>query len=162
MKFFSIAGWSDSGKTTLITRLTEKFKSKNKRVAAVKNIPHKYHLQPETKDSFKFLSSGCDEVFLVAQNEIISMRRKDTEKKIFEILESQRVPFDYILLEGLFRDDIPVIEVFDSRKHNEAKMSLQNLCAIVTNKEKMNGIDIPLFEFDDIDGVAKFMEDYHG
>ncbi|MCK5056319.1 MAG: molybdopterin-guanine dinucleotide biosynthesis protein B [Candidatus Aminicenantes bacterium] len=162
MKFFSIAGWSDSGKTTLISRLTEKFKVKNKRIAAVKNIPHKYHLQSKKKDSFKFLASGCLEAFLVARNEIVSMQRNDKKDKIFEILESKADNFDYILLEGLFRDDIPVIEVFDSQKNEAPKMSFKSLCALVTDKKNIDNINIPVFDFDDIDGVVQFMEDYHG
>lgn len=162
MKFFSIAGWSDSGKTTLISKVTEKFKLKNKRILAVKNIPHKYHLQPEAKDSFKLLASGCDEVFLVAKNEIVSMQRNEKKGKIFEILEAKSLNSDYILLEGLFRDDIPVIEVFDSQKNETPKTSLKKLCAIVTNKESIGNVNVPVFDFDDIDGVVKFMEDYNG
>jgi len=162
MKFFSIAGWSDSGKTTLIARLTEKFKVKNKRVAAVKNIPHKYHLQSEKKDSFKFLASGCVEAFLVARNEIVSMQRNDKKEKIFEILEAKADNFDFVLLEGLFREDIPVIEVFASKTNEAPKMSFKSLCALVTDKKNTANVDIPVFDFDDIDGVVKFMENYHG
>lgn len=162
MKFFSIAGWSDSGKTTLISKLTEKFKMKNKRVAAVKNIPHAYHLQPETKDSFKFLSAGCEDVYLVAQNEILNMQRNDKKEKIFEILEAKAAAFDYIFLEGLFREDIPVLEVFDPDKNEAPKISLDKLSALVTNKKDIDAGDIPVFAVDDIDGVVKFMEAYDG
>jgi len=162
MKFFSIAGWSDSGKTTLISRLTEKFTAKNKRVAAVKNIPHKYHLQSEKKDSFKFLASGCMEAFLVARNEIVSMQRNDKKEKIFDILESKADTYDYILLEGLFREDIPVIEVFASQKNETPKMPFKSLCALVTDNKNIDNVDIPVFDLDDIDGVVNFMEAYHG
>jgi molybdopterin-guanine dinucleotide biosynthesis protein B len=162
MKFFSIAGWSDSGKTTLISKLTERFNMKDKRVAAVKNIPHAYHLQPETKDSYKFLTAGCKEVYLVAQNEIVNMLRNDKKEKIFEILEAKAAAFDYIFLEGLFREDIPVIEVFDSRKNEAPKMSLDKLSALVTNKKDVAAGDIPVFAVGDIDGVVKFMEAYNG
>lgn len=162
MKFFSIAGWSDSGKTTLISRLTEQLKVKNKRVAAVKNIPHKYHLQSEKKDSFKFLAAGCVEAFLVARNEIVSMQRNDKKEQIFEILESKSGTFDFVLLEGLFREDIPVIEVFNSQKNEAPKMSFESLSALVTDKKNIDNVDIPIFGFDDIEGVVQFMEDYHG
>lgn len=162
MKFFTIAGWSDSGKTTLISKLTETFKMKNKRVAAVKNIPHKYHLQPETKDSYKFLAAGCEEVYLVAKNEILNMQRNDNKEKIFEILEAKAAVFDYIFLEGLFREDIPVIEVFAYQKNEAPKIPLNRLSALVTNKKDFDAGDVPVFDIDDVDGVVKFMEAYNG
>jgi molybdopterin-guanine dinucleotide biosynthesis protein B len=162
MKFFSIVGWSGSGKTTLISKLTETFKLENKRVAAVKNIPHEYHLQSETKDSYKFLASGCDEVYLVARNEIVNMQRNDKKEKIFEILQAKAAALDYILLEGISRGDIPVIEVFNFQKNETPKMPFKNLSALVTNKKDFDTIDIPVFDMDDIDGVVKFMEDYNG
>lgn len=162
MKLFSIAGWSDSGKTTLIARVTEIFRSKNKKVCAVKNIPHRYHLQPEAKDSFTLLAAGCSEVFLVARNEIVDIQRNDKDGKIFEILASRSAETDYVLLEGLIRENIPVIEVFDSQKNEAPKTPLTNLCAMVTQKEKMRNIDLPVFDFDDVAGVVAFMENYNG
>ncbi len=162
MKLFSIAGWSDSGKTTLIARVTEIFKAKNKQVFAVKNIPHRYHLQPETKDSFTLLAAGCSEVFLVARNEIIDIQRNDKDDKIFEILASKSAAADYVLLEGLIRENIPVIEVFDPRKNEAPKTPLTNLCAMVTQKEKIGDLELPVFDFDDVAGVAAFMENYDG
>ncbi len=160
VKIFSIAGWSGSGKTNLITKLIKKFKSKNKRVFVVKNVPHKYHLEPEAKDSFCFLKAGSDEVFLVAQKEIVSMQKNDREGKIFEILQTKTGSSDLVLLEGLYRSDIPVIEVFDSQKNKAPRFSLKKLSALVTDKENMG--TVPCFRFDDLDGVVRFMEDYDG
>lgn len=159
-KIFSIAGWSGSGKTTLISRLTEKFKAKNKRVLVVKNVPHKYHLEPEGKDSFKFLQAGCSEVFLVARDEILSLQRNDDPGKIFALLEARAAAFDLVLLEGLFRQDIPIIEVFDSRKHQEPRLALDKLAAVVTDNERIGSL--PCFRFGDTDGLVAFMEDYDG
>lgn len=128
----------------------------------MKNIPHQYHLQPEAKDSFKFIAAGCDEVFLVAKNEIVSMQRNDKKEKIFDILEAKAVKSDYILLEGLFREDIPVIEVFDCQKSDAPKMPVDDLCALITNKKDTGNVKVPVFDVDDIDGVVKFMEEYNG
>ncbi|MCK4764842.1 MAG: molybdopterin-guanine dinucleotide biosynthesis protein B [Candidatus Aminicenantes bacterium] len=162
MKYFAVAGWSGSGKTTLITKLVEYFKSKNKRVIAVKNIPHHYHLQPETKDSHKFLTAGCDEVFLLSKQDIVAIQRNDTENKIFSLLENKYSHSDIILLEGLSGPGIPVIEVFDSKKNEAPKFPIKNLAALISDNKDIGGEAAPVFDFDDIDGVIKFMEDYYG
>ena len=157
---FSFTGWSNSGKTTLITRLIKEFKRKNKTVMVVKNAPHKYHLEPESKDTFRFLEAGSAEVYLVSKKEVLNMRKIEEDKEIFDVIESKLNDFDILLLEGLYRDDIPVIEVFDSKKNDQLRFSLGNLSAVVADR----GItkEIPCFNINDIKGILKFMEDYCG
>ena len=128
----------------------------------MKNIPHKYHLEPETKDSYKFLEAGCAEVFLVAGGEIVNMQRNDKEGKIFSILKAKSADSDFVLLEGLCGDGIPVIEVFDSQKNEAPKFPSKDLCALISDKKNVFAGEIPVFDLDDIESVTKFMEDYYG
>jgi molybdopterin-guanine dinucleotide biosynthesis protein B len=160
MKVFSITGWSGSGKTTLITQLIKYFKMKNKRVIAVKNTPNKYYLEPESKDTFKFLEAGSDEVCLVAKSQMLTMKRRDSNDDVFEILETQYADCDILLLEGLHREDIPMIEVFDSTKHKAPKFPIETLSAIVSDKPVTGAI--PNFSTNDIKRITNFMEVYDG
>ncbi len=161
MKMFSITGWSGSGKTTLTARLIKHFKSKNKRVIAVKSAPHKYYLEPESKDTFKFLEAGCERVYLAAQNELLTMRHIDSKEEIFTLLEKEisKENCDILLLEGLRRDDIPMMEIFNSEKNDVPKFPFQKLIAIVSDKPVTN--QIPNFNMDNIEDISTFMEDYH-
>lgn len=160
MKVFSITGWSGSGKTALIIRLIKHFKLKNKKVIAVKDAPHKYYLEPESKDTFKFLEAGSDEVCLVAKNEMLTMRRITNKTHVFEMLETQYADCDILLLEGLCRDNIPVIEVFDSTKHEALKFPVEALSAVVSDKPVTEAI--PNFNINDIKQITNFMEAYDG
>lgn len=159
-KIFSITGWSGSGKTTLITRLIKHFKSLNKRVIAVKHTPHKYYLEPESTDTFKFLEAGSETVFLAAKNQLLSMKQINGTNDVFAILESHQNNCDFLLLEGLRKNNIPMIEVFDSTKNNTPKFPLQQLTAIVSDKPLTT--EIPNFNFANIEEITKFMEDYNG
>jgi len=161
-KCFSFTGWSNSGKTTVITRLMAGFKERGKEVLVVKNVPHKYHLEPEGKDSFKFLESGAREVLLVARDEIVTLQKKEKEEQIFQILEAKTGADDIIFLEGLHRESIPVIEVFDSRKNTETKFPLSRLTAIVTDLSAGEVAPLPRFDFKDISGLINFLEEYNG
>lgn len=160
MKIFSITGWSKSGKTTLITKIIERLKLKNKKIFAVKNVVNKYHLEPESKDTYKFLNAGSDEVFLVAKNEILNMKKIKNKREFFGIIESKIDKPDFVLLEGLYTENIPVIEVFNSRQKRTTKFPIEKLSAIVSDQKITE--DIPYFNLNDIDGIVKFMEDYNG
>ena len=159
-KIFSITGWSGSGKTTLITRLIKQLKAANKRIIAVKSAPHKYYLEPESTDTFKFLEAGSDMVFLAAKNELLSMTRIDDTRDVFALLESHQRNCDFLLLEGLRKNNIPMIEVFDSTKNKALKFPLEQLTAVVSDKPVTD--EIPNFNIDKIEDITKFMEDYNG
>jgi molybdopterin-guanine dinucleotide biosynthesis protein B len=160
MKAFSIAGWSGSGKTNLIKTLIETFRSKGLRVIAAKKVPHKYHLEPESKDSFKFLEAGSDEVLLIAKNQVMTIKKIQDEKEVFLLLEEKSRNCDILLLEGLTHKDIPKIEVYDSHTHSDLKFPLSELTAIVSDKEL--DVQIPCFKKSDIEKIIQFMENYDG
>jgi molybdopterin-guanine dinucleotide biosynthesis protein B len=160
MNIFSIAGWSGSGKTTLIIRLIKHFKLKNKRIIAVKDAPHKYYVEPETADTFRFLEAGADEVCLTAAKEMLTMRTIVDKTEVFDILYKQYAHCDILLLEGLRREGVPLIEVFNSRKHDALKFPIETLSAIVADKP-VNSV-IPNFHYNDIEEISHFLEVYNG
>jgi len=160
MKVFSIAGWSGSGKTTLITQLILHFKQKNKTVIAVKHTPHKYYVEPETTDTFKFLEAGAEEVCLVAKNEMLQMRQITNQTDTISLLKTRYAYCDFLLLEGLRQNDIPLIEVFDPGKNNTLKYPINTLCAVVSDKPVTT--TVPNFNPKDINEISKFMEEYNG
>ncbi len=136
------------------------FKQKNKRVIAVKHTPHKYYVEPESTDTFKFLEAGAEEACLVAKNEMLQMRKMINPTNAISILESQYANCDFLLLEGLFKNDIPLIEVFDPGKSDTLKYPIESLCAVVSNKPITTAV--PNFNPNDINEISKFMEEYHG
>lgn len=144
----------------MITRLIKHFKLKNKKVIVVKSAPHKYYVEPETTDTFKFLEAGADEVCLAAAKEMMTMRSITGKQEVFEILETQYANCDILLLEGLRKDDIPLIEVFDSTQNKDLKSPIEALIAVVSDKQVTS--TIPNFNRNDIAEIARFMEDYNG
>ncbi|MCX6583674.1 MAG: molybdopterin-guanine dinucleotide biosynthesis protein B [Candidatus Aminicenantes bacterium] len=161
MKIFSIIGWSGSGKTTLITRVIKHYKARHKKVIAVKHAPHKYYLEPEATDTFKFLAAGADETCLVAKNEMLSMKHITEKTDPIALLESQYPDCDILLLEGLQNENTPAIEVFDSNKNETLKFPMASLCAVVSDKPTATDGPIPNFNINDIDAIIHFMEAYN-
>jgi molybdopterin-guanine dinucleotide biosynthesis protein B len=161
MRKFSITGWSGSGKTTLVARLITHFSRQGKRVIAVKSAPHKYYLEPESADTFKFMEAGAGQVYLAAKKELIRMNLVESQTDIFTILENELSDdnCDILLLEGLRRDDIPMIEVYNTTSNEPPKFSFNQLIAIVSDQPVTD--EIPNFDIDNIKDISTFMEAYH-
>ena len=135
-------------------------KATGKKVISVKKVHHAYHLQADTKDSSLFLNAGSDEVFLVAEGEIVNMRRVETSDMIIPLLKNHPLKPDFVLMEGVYHEDIPLIEVRDSNVQSESKFALEKLVAIVSDKQ-VEG-DIPCFAKNETRALVKFMEEYNG
>jgi len=160
MKIFSLVGWSESGKTTLISALISHFKQKKKSIAALKNVSRHYSLQPEGKDSWTFLQAGADMVFLTSKDEILSIKKRNPTLDLHTELNPELKNHDLVLLEGLTGENIPVIEVFNSKLNKNLKFQEKKLSAVISD-QKINS-EVPWFDINDIKNIAKFMEEFNG
>jgi molybdopterin-guanine dinucleotide biosynthesis protein B len=159
MKIFSIVGWSGSGKTTLITRLIENFKARGRRVIAVKSTHAGYGVQPEGKDTARFLQAGAKEAYLLAGKELLRMTPLAEPGELLAELGSRLGQDDIVLLEGLTHPGIPIIEVEGPRQGNALKTGPEELAALVGVSGGLPGR--PRFHPDQIAAIAAFMEERH-
>jgi len=154
MKIFSFVGWSGSGKTMLIERLIKEYKKKGKKVSSVKLIKKKYNLEPESKDSFKFLDSGSDNTFLVSRNQLIKINKINEIEDFYSFLEE--IDSDLIFIEGFTKNpNVPKIEVFNSKINKSLKYE-DKIKAIITNENIKS--DLPVFNKQEINKIIDFME----
>lgn len=70
----AFAGYSDSGKTTLICRLIEHFKSLGVEVAAIKHTHHALDSLDSEGDTARFLRAGASSAILAGTGEAIVFR----------------------------------------------------------------------------------------
>jgi molybdopterin-guanine dinucleotide biosynthesis protein B len=155
MKVYTIAGWSNSGKTTLIINLIKEFKKRGLKVLALKNVHDKYNLEPETKDSSRFLKAGADTVYLSAKNELMKIEAVSDSDKLLKILESEFKKYDIVLLEGLKMKNYPVIEIYNSKNTKELKNSEEKLYAIISDIKISESTSY--YNINDISGISKFL-----
>jgi len=160
MTIFSIIGWSGSGKSALITGLISVFKARGRRVLALKHAPHGHTLQPEAKDTARFLEAGADAAFLLGTNELLRMERVADGAAGFARLCGQAGPGDVLLLEGLRPAGVPVIEVLSPSQPNGCKAEPSDRVATV-GQVPPPGEGRPHFRPDDFEAIARFMETHH-
>lgn len=157
MKVFGIAGWSNSGKTTLIERLLPLLAARGLRVSVVKHAHQKFDIDRPGKDSFRFREAGSHEVLISSPARWALMREHHgaDEPGLDELL-THLSDCDLVLVEGFKRDPLPKLEV-----HRAAigKTLLApddpHIVAIASDAAVATGL--PQFRFDDVERIAAFI-----
>jgi molybdopterin-guanine dinucleotide biosynthesis protein B len=157
MKIFAIAGWSGSGKTLLITRLIEKFKARNRKVVAVKHAPEIDLVQPAGKDSRRFLEAGADKSLLLSQNELACFLPLADHNDRFSLLKTAFRGADIVLMEGIYPEGVPIIEVVNTRLNPTLRLPVERLAAIVSDSPLQQ--PVPCFLINDVDPIIDFLEE---
>lgn len=105
----AFSGPSNSGKTTLITKVARYFMDKNLKVCIIKHDPaDKACFDIAKKDSFKFFQSGADVMVLSpTRTTLFTHSSSDLDEAIAKLGE-----FDFLFIEGLKTLDMPRISVF--------------------------------------------------
>lgn len=114
MKRIAIAftGQSNSGKTTLVVKVSSILQDNGFKVAIVKHDPKdKATFDREGKDSFKFSQTGADVAVVSPTRTTYFKPRESTIEDMIEMFGD----FDYLLVEGLKTLPLPRIAVIRDR-----------------------------------------------
>lgn len=157
MKKLAVAftGPSNSGKTTLIVKLSEYLQAQGFKVCIIKHDPKdKATFDKEGKDSYKFSQTNAD-VAVVSPNKTTLF--KQSTSSINEIAQMFG-DFDYLLVEGLKTLPLPRIAIFRN-KLNEDYFCVSD--AIATD-DSINFTDIPKshehLDLNDIGLITKWID----
>lgn len=150
-----IAGYSNTGKTTIMKKLVQVFKEKGYRVAAIKHAPHGYDLDAEGRDTWHYCQAGAEQVVVVGPKSLTSHHLYEQEPSLQEIV-NQIEDVDLILIEGFKRESGPKIEVV---REGSPRLSLgTELIAVVSDSPLAD--EVPCFSTDDMDQLAQFLVKY--
>lgn len=157
MKVFGFAGYSNSGKTTLIEMLIPRFVERGLRISLIKHAHHGFDLDRPGKDSYRHREAGATEVFLVSSKRWVLMHElRDEEEPSLEHQISLMAPCDLVLVEGFKYTAIPKIEVH--RPANGKPLLYPenpNIIAIATDAPLE--APLPVLDLNDIDAIADFI-----
>ena len=152
----SIVGNSNSGKTTLIEKLTAELKSRGYRVATIKHAPQEMTFDEPDKDSWRHLQAGSEATAISSQDRIVLIKPVASDITLDEIAQLFGEDYDIILTEGFKQGNAPKIEIH-RREANPPLSDIKKLIAIAT--------DEPLetktrqFSLDDTKGLADLLEE---
>jgi len=158
-RVIGIAGWKNSGKTTLTEHLVTELTRRGWRVSTVKRAHHDADVDHPGTDSHRHRMAGATEVMLVTANRwaLMHENRGDQEPPLDELLV-RLSPCDVVLVEGYKTGPHPKIETRRLAARDRSPLPAEaNVIAIATD-HVLEGADVPVFDIDAVSDLADFIE----
>ncbi|MCK9161828.1 MAG: molybdopterin-guanine dinucleotide biosynthesis protein B [Arcobacter butzleri] len=157
MKRLAIAftGPSNSGKTTLIVKISNILQDRGYKVAIIKHDPKdKASFDKEGKDSFKFSQTGAD-VAVVSPNKTTLFKKSTSSIDEMIALFGD---FDYLLVEGLKTLDLPRIAIFRDRLDEDYYEVTDAIACDHTINKKDIPFSMKSLDLNDPESIIKWIE----
>lgn len=154
-----IAGWKNSGKTTLTERLVSELVARGRTVSTIKHAHHAADVDHEGTDSHRHRQAGAGEVLLVTPRRWALMHelRGDDEPTLEQMI-ARLSPCDIVLVEGYKSGGHAKIEVRRREARDIAPFPASaNVIAIATD-HLVDEAAVPVFDLDAIPSIADFIE----
>jgi molybdopterin-guanine dinucleotide biosynthesis protein B len=157
---FGVAGWKNSGKTTLMVGLIGELARRGYAISVIKHAHASFEIDHQGRDSFKMREAGACQVALSSPRRFAVMRELggSPEMSFAEIL-AYAGPCDLVLVEGFKREAFPKIEI---RREGAASReplhgAFPQIVAIASDRPDTETEPLPAFHLDDIAGIADFI-----
>jgi molybdopterin-guanine dinucleotide biosynthesis adapter protein len=157
-RVIGVAGFKNSGKTTLVEKLVRHLTGQGYRVSTVKHAHHSFDIDHEGRDSFRHRKAGASEVAVISRERtaLIHELRGDEPPSLAQILEKLQ-DCDLVVVEGYKRDGHDKIEVRNlSLNHPELAGDDPTVIAIAADGAIANA-PVPVFDRDDVSALAAFI-----
>jgi len=150
----AITGPSNSGKTTLLEKLSYHLGSSYK-IAIIKHDPKdKAIFDTEGKDSDRFFKSGAD-VAVVSDKRTTIL--KNSTSNLNELIKHLS-PFDLLIVEGLKTWDLPRVGVFRGEIEQSYISYLQAVAVDNTiSKEELSALSVEILDLNNIEEITKYI-----
>jgi len=150
-------GRSNSGKTTLITRLIPLFKQKQLRVGSLKQTHHQVEFDQKNKDSWKHRYAGSEQVLLLSETKLALHAERPKDYSLADLIEKWFDQFDIVIVEGFKNEKGLNIEVCstDAQESPLYQNPKYNISAIISDDNHAS--NIPQFKRDDIESIFSWI-----
>lgn len=156
-----VAGWKNSGKTTLVTRLVAELVRRGYRVSTIKHSHHDITCEADGTDSARHKEAGAQAVVVISpagwarigEGEALALN-PEPEPPLSDVI-ARLPPTDIVLVEGLKRAPIPKIEVRRSAQGIGPPLAAEDpLVFAIAADHLVSDANVPAFSLDDVDGVT--------
>jgi molybdenum cofactor guanylyltransferase/molybdopterin-guanine dinucleotide biosynthesis protein MobB len=157
---FGVAGWKNSGKTTLVTKLVAEFVRRGFRVATVKHAHHDADVDRPGTDSHSHRLAGAAQTALVSTRRMAVMSEfatPEVEPRLAEVLK-RLDPADVVVVEGYKRAELPKIEARRvASAGSEPLHPADPFVIAIAADAPQPGATVPVLDIDDPAAVADFV-----
>jgi molybdopterin-guanine dinucleotide biosynthesis protein B len=164
VKVVGFAGYSGSGKTSLIEQLIPMLRLRGLRVSVVKHAHHRFDIDQPGKDTWRHRQAGAVEVVAVSSQRLVLMREFETpgEVKVHQALAALDAGVDWVLVEGFKHANLSKLEVW---RHAAGKPVCYPddpfVAGIITDSPDLlpEPTARPVLDLNDPDSVAEWLVD---
>ena len=164
MRIVAVSGKKQSGKTTLLEKLTVLLRERGLRVGVVKNDHHGFDMDQPGKDTWRLKQAGAAATLIVGPERVGLVLDTPERPSLEEAAEAWLGGMDLVLAEGFSRSGVPKVEVFRSGAHDEPLLGPEDgLLALATDDPDHAAVravreaGIPVFGLDDAASLADLL-----
>lgn len=163
MKIFGLAGWSGSGKTSLLVRLIPELVARGLLVSTLKHAHHGFDVDQPGKDSYAHRQAGALEVMVSSANRWALMHEhRGAPEPSLEVLIAHMSPVDLLLVEGFKAHAHDKLEVHRASLGKPLLAREDRRVVAVASDAPIPGLALPLLALDDTAGIARFIVEHCG
>jgi molybdopterin-guanine dinucleotide biosynthesis protein B len=164
-KVIGVAGWKNSGKTTLVSRLIAELTRRGFRVASIKHAHHGFQIDDAETDSARHRRAGAQQVAVVSARRWALVRElgDDEPEPALETILARLDPCDLVIVEGYKAAPIPKIET--RRREGVRNRPLADTDANVIAVAADFACEVagrPVLALDDVAGIADLIVEVSG
>ena len=158
MNVIGVAGFKNSGKTTLVEKLVRHLTSQGYRISTVKHAHHSFDIDHEGRDSFRHRKAGASEVAVISSERtaVIHELRGEEPPSLQHVL-SQLRPCDLVIVEGYKRDTHDKIEVRNLDLNHPVLAGNDPTVIAIAANGALKDAQIPVFNRDDVSALSQFI-----
>lgn len=157
-RVIGVAGFKNSGKTTLVEKLVRHLSGLGFRVSTVKHAHHSFDIDHEGRDSFRHRKAGATEVAVISRDRtaIIHELRGEEPPSLEQVLARLR-PCDLVIVEGYKRDSHDKIEVRDVGLNHPALAPGDPTVVAIAATGPVLEASVPVFDRDNVAALTQFI-----
>jgi molybdopterin-guanine dinucleotide biosynthesis adapter protein len=158
MRIIGLAGWSGSGKTTILTRAIPRLVARGLTVSTLKHAHHAFDVDQPGKDSHSHRMAGATEVLVGSANRwaLVHELRGDAEPTLGALLQKLS-PVDLVLVEGYKRASHPKLEVYRAAVGKPLLHPDDPAIVAIASDVPLPAASIPVVDLDDVERVADLL-----
>lgn len=154
-----IAGWKNSGKTTLTVGLVAELSRRGWRVSTIKRAHHDADIDHEGTDTFRHREAGASEVILATGRRWALVHElRDEEEPALDDLLARLAPCDLVVVEGFKCGSHPKIETRRRAARDHAPLPASANVVAIAADHPVKDAAVPVFALDAVPAIADFVE----
>jgi len=155
MRIIGLAGWQNSGKTTLLAKVIPRLVARGRTVSTVKHAHEGFDVDQPGKDSHTHRMAGATEVLVGSAKRfaLVHELRGAEEPSLRELL-ARLSPVDLVIVEGYKAHPHPKLEVHRACIGKPLIHPNDSWIVAVASDVPLPGTELPVLSLDDIDTIA--------